>query len=320
MRALCLTLAACTTASPGEHVEWRDTSPHVVRYIGVDGARLHVLEWGGGGNVKKGEVLVFLHGYNSDAHVFDDLAPRFTDRFRVLALTERGFGESGAAGSPAHYSLDGAAEDVRALLDSLGIPKAVLAAHSMGGWVMARFAVRHPDRASRLIFLDAAFDANASDSIVARRPVTRPAPVDVRTRTDVMRWLAHYFHGTWTPALEAEYRARPDDEEARAAALAPLLADHHANPREFDRVQQPALAVCSAATPRSEFPWLTPDSVRYAEAAAYVHQVRRPFQLAECARFARGASNRAITVLDGGHYIFVVQPGPTVQAIRAFLR
>lgn len=303
---------------------WRDPSPHVVRYVTVDGARLHVLDWGGRGDVARGEVLVFLHSYNSDAHVFDELAPHFTDRFRVLALTERGFGESGAepgaGGSPARYSLDGAAEDVRAVLDSLGVPRAVLAAHSMGGWVMARFAVRHPERARRLVFLDATFDVNASDRVVARRPITRPAPAGVRSPEDLMRWLARYFYGTWTPALEAEYRARPVDEAARAAAVAPLLADHHAHPREFDRVRQPTLAVCAAATPASEFPWLTPDSAHYAEAARYVARQRRPFQLAECVRFGRDAPDRATTVLDGGHYIFVVRLGPTVRAMRAFLR
>ena len=338
-----LPLAACTTGRVdpeigGQHEpqhsardtpvqapgSWRDASPHAVRFVTVDGARLHVLDWGGRGDVAKGDVLVLLHGYASNAHVFDDLAPRFTDRFRVLALTERGFGESGAGGDRSRYSLDGAAEDLRAVLDSLHVGRAVLAAHSMGGWVMARFAIRHPDRVTQLVFLDAAFDVNASDSIVARRPVVRPAPVGLRSPEDVMRWLARFFYGMWTPALEAEYRARPEDEDVRAASLAPLLADHHAHPREFgiefDRVHQPALAVCAAATPASEFPWLTPDSARYVDAARYVADVRRPFQLAECERFAGSAPDRTAVVVDGGHYIFVTALDRTVRAVRAFLR
>jgi non-heme chloroperoxidase len=327
--ALPLTTSTCTTAparggssadrgtSPSR---WRDTSPHAVGYVSVGEARLHYLDWGGRGDVARGEVLVLLHGYNSDAHVFDDVAPRFTDRFRVLALTERGFGESGAEGDAARYSLDGAADDLRALLDTVGAPRAVLAAHSMGGWIMARFAVRYPERAARLVYLDAAFDVNASDSVVARRPFTRPPLTHAETREDVTRWLARYFYGTWTPALEAEYRARPADEEVRSAALKPLLTDHRAHPREFDRVRQPALAVCAAATPASEFPWLTPDSSRYDEAVRYVQQVRRPFQLAECARFGNGAAGRRTVVLDGHHYIFVAQPDTTVRVMREFLR
>lgn len=326
---LSLITSACTTArarsSPRVEADtctssWRDSSPHAVRYVSVGGARLHYLDWGGQGDVARGEVLVFLHGYNSDAHVFDDIAPRFTGRFRVLALTERGFGESGAEGDATHYSLDGAADDLRALLDSVGAPRAALAAHSMGGWIMSRFADRYPERATRLVYLDAAFDVNASDSVVARRPLTRPPLARVESREDVTGWLARYFYGTWTPALEAEYRARPADEGARAAALKPLLADHRAHPREFDRVRQPALAVCAAATPASEFPWLTPDSTRYDEAERYIQQVRRPFQLAECARFGNGATGRRSIVLDGHHYIFVARSDTIVRVMSEFLR
>lgn len=299
---------------------WRDTSPHTVRYVHVGGARLHYLDWGGRGDVAGGEVLVFLHGYNSNAHVFDDIAPRFTDRFRVLALTGRGFGESGAEGDAARYSLDGAADDLRALLDSIGAPRAVLAAHSMGGWIMSRFAVRHPGRTTRLVYLDAAFDVNASDSIVARRPITRPPLTRAETRDDVTQWLARNFYGMWTPALEAEYRARPADEGMRAGALRPLPTDLHAHPREFDRVRQPALAMCAAATPASEFPWLTPDSARYDAAQRYVRQERRSFQLAQCDRFGTGAAGRRTVVLDGHHYLFVDRSDRTVEAMRAFLR
>jgi pimeloyl-ACP methyl ester carboxylesterase len=326
---LSLVTSACaTTLRPAEKgVDhpivsdgWRDASPHAVRYLHVGGARLHYLDWGGRGDVARGDVIIFLHGYNSNAHVFDDLAPRFTDQFRVIALTERGFGESTAEGDTTSYSLDGAADDLLALLDSIGAPRAVLVAHSMGGWVMSRFAVRYPERATRLVFLDAAFDVNAADSIVARRPIPRPPLTRAETIEDVMHWLARYFYGMWTPALEAEYRARPADEGVRAAALKPLLADHHAHPREFDRVRQPALAVCAAATPSSEFPGLTLDSTRYEVGRRYVEQVRRPFQVAECVRFGRSTAGRQTIVLDGHHYIFVAQRDKTVSAMRPFLR
>ncbi|MDP9191863.1 MAG: hypothetical protein M3P06_09205 [Acidobacteriota bacterium] len=52
--------------------------------------KLHYLEWSGG---KRG-VLLMLAGLGNDAHVFDSFAVRFTDKYRVLALTRRGYGES----------------------------------------------------------------------------------------------------------------------------------------------------------------------------------------------------------------------------------
>lgn len=324
---MLLSTWACANVVPQLAAESRpsrggapDTSPHEVRYVRAGGAELHYLDWGGQGDAARGEVIVFLHGYNSNAHVFDDFAPRFTDRFRVLALTGRGFGESGAEGDSTHYSLDGAADDLRALLNSVGAPKAVLAAHSMGGWIMSRFAIRYPERVERLVYLDAAFDVNASDSLVAQRPFGRPPLADVETREDVKQWLARYFYGAWTPALESEYRARPADEASRVNGFKPLLADLHANPREFDDVQQPALAVCAAATLESEFPWLTPDSSQFGEAQQYVEQVRRSFQVAECTAFGNRAPGRRAVVLDGHHYIFITRPEQTFQAMREFLR
>src|SRR5688500_13051607 len=68
---------------------WVDRSPHRTGMVTVNGIQLHFLDWGG-----RGETLVLLTGLGGSAHIFDDLAPQFTDRFRVLALTRRGHGES----------------------------------------------------------------------------------------------------------------------------------------------------------------------------------------------------------------------------------
>jgi hypothetical protein len=96
--------------------------------------------------------------------------------------------------------------------------------------------------------------------------------------------------------------------------------DLHAHPREFDRVRRPALALCAAATVASEFPWLTPDSARYAAAQDYVEQVRRPFQLAQCARFRAGVPNRRTVAVDGPHYLFILRQEEVMRAMGDFLR
>jgi alpha/beta hydrolase family protein len=55
----------------------------------ADGVRLEVVDWGG-----RGRTVVFLSGIGNTAHVFDQFAPQFTDRFRVIGITRRGFGAS----------------------------------------------------------------------------------------------------------------------------------------------------------------------------------------------------------------------------------
>ncbi len=77
-------VAVSLTAAAG------DTSPHRSAFVRSNGVKLHYLEWSGG---KRG-VLLMLAGLGNDAHVFDSFAVRFTDKYRVLALTRRGYGES----------------------------------------------------------------------------------------------------------------------------------------------------------------------------------------------------------------------------------
>ena len=54
-------------------------------FVLANGIRLHYLDWGG-----SGPTLIFLTGMGSTAYIFGKIAPRFTDRFRLLALTRRG--------------------------------------------------------------------------------------------------------------------------------------------------------------------------------------------------------------------------------------
>ena len=64
------------------------TSGHKVSFVAVEpGVRLEVLDWGG-----KGQALVLLTGIGDNAHVFDEFAYQFTDRFHVIGITRRGFG------------------------------------------------------------------------------------------------------------------------------------------------------------------------------------------------------------------------------------
>jgi Domain of unknown function (DUF3471) len=66
-----------------------DKSPHKSATLSANGIKIHYLDWGG-----TGDVVILLAGLGNDAHVFDEIAPRLTDKFHVIGLTRRGFGES----------------------------------------------------------------------------------------------------------------------------------------------------------------------------------------------------------------------------------
>jgi non-heme chloroperoxidase len=139
----------------------RDTSPHAISFITVDGdVKLEVLDWGG-----SGRPLVFLAGLGNDAHIFDKFAPKFTTAYHVYGITRRGFGASSApAPTKGNYSADRLGDDVLAVLDSLKLDRPVLAGHSIAGEELSSVGSRHPEKVAGLIYLDAGYSYAFYDS------------------------------------------------------------------------------------------------------------------------------------------------------------
>ncbi len=96
----------------------------------------------------KGTPLVLLHGYPLDHHLWDDVVPLLEDTFDLIIPDLRGFGGSSTVDS--FYAIEDMASDIASLLDHLGIPKAAIVGHSMGGYVALAFARLYPKRLSGL--------------------------------------------------------------------------------------------------------------------------------------------------------------------------
>jgi pimeloyl-ACP methyl ester carboxylesterase len=172
------------------------------RSVVVGGLRLSFLEWGSAGR----PVLCFLHGGSAHAHWFDFVAPAFVDRFHVIALDQRGHGESQWAEPPAYGTEDFAA-DLLGLVDALGFQRVALIGHSMGGHNSMSFAAWHPERVSALVIVDS-------------RPVIPSDRLD-RLRRRGERTLRPY------PSREAaaqSFRLVPRETNADPALLAHLGA------------------------------------------------------------------------------------------------
>lgn len=119
------------------------------RFITVNNLVLHYLEWDGRGE----PPMLLLHGATGHAHLWDAFAPAFTDSYRVIALDQRGHGESGWASPPAYGAEDYVA-DLAAFIDSLGLGEVTLIGHSMGALHATIYAATYPDRVRRLVFID----------------------------------------------------------------------------------------------------------------------------------------------------------------------
>ncbi|HEX2174169.1 MAG TPA: alpha/beta hydrolase [Dehalococcoidia bacterium] len=107
----------------------------------VGGLRLHYLDWGTAGK----PPLILLHGLTGNAHNFVWLAPRFVDRYHVLAFDVRGRGDS-APSPDGVYRLESLRDDLQGVVEALGLERISLIGISMGGLISIAYAGAHPDR------------------------------------------------------------------------------------------------------------------------------------------------------------------------------
>jgi pimeloyl-ACP methyl ester carboxylesterase len=101
----------------------------------------------------EGPPVVLLHGLFGAARNFGALQRALTPRFRVVALDMRNHGESPHA-SDMRYPVQAA--DVRETLEALGIERAAVIGHSMGGKTAMALALRWPEQVGRLLVADIA--------------------------------------------------------------------------------------------------------------------------------------------------------------------
>jgi pimeloyl-ACP methyl ester carboxylesterase len=108
-----------------------------------------------------GAPLVLIHGYPLDHNIWNEVASFLENDFDLILPDLRGFGRSTTLTVP--YTIKDMASDIAALLDRLGIEKAALAGHSMGGYVALAFAREYPGRVSGLALVASQAVADAPD-------------------------------------------------------------------------------------------------------------------------------------------------------------
>jgi pimeloyl-ACP methyl ester carboxylesterase len=115
----------------------------------ADGLVLNCLDYGGRGFTP----ILFVHGGSAHAHWWDFVAPALTDRFHVLALDQRGHGESPWTPEWAYGTRDYVA-DLKAIITSWGFGAPVLIGHSMGGHNVLVYAGLHSDTLRAAVAID----------------------------------------------------------------------------------------------------------------------------------------------------------------------
>jgi pimeloyl-ACP methyl ester carboxylesterase len=106
-----------------------------------------------------GCAIVLLHGLSATRR-YVVMGSRTLERegYRTIAYDARGHGRSTAAPDPKIYGYERLAHDLEAVLDALGLERAVLAGASMGAHTAVRFALSHPERVAALGLITPSFD------------------------------------------------------------------------------------------------------------------------------------------------------------------
>ena len=99
----------------------------------------------------RGPAIVLVHGFADSAALWQAQVDAFADRYQVVTVDMRGHGRSEAPEDLGLYTQDQVVEDVRAVMDAVGVERAVVGGHSLGGYTSMRFYQRYPDRVRGLI-------------------------------------------------------------------------------------------------------------------------------------------------------------------------
>lgn len=250
-----------------------------------------------------GPALVFLHGGWLSGASWRRQRERFSTDHRVVVPDLRGHGRTGPSDAR-RYSMELFAEDLDALLDRLGIERAVICGLSLGSMVAQSYLAAHPERVAGVVL---------AGTVRTFPPVSIPPPIKYAMAPTVPLSASLAFAGTGPTfrALLTNVRATTGgpwlarDPEVRSEALETI---EEVSPREFRKVfrtlytfEPPDLADASV-----------PGLVVYGESEASA--VKRQSRV-----LARTLDAEVVSIPEAGHLVNQDSPEAFNEALAAFL-
>src|SRR6188508_2837367 len=125
------------------------TAGYLEHNAAVGNLKLSYQEWGN----PNAEPILMLHGFGVSGHMFDEFADRMQDRYRLIALDQRGHGDSDWS-EEGDYTRNSFVEDVEGFRKALGLDRFILVGHSMGGLNAVTYVNRYPAHVRALVLVD----------------------------------------------------------------------------------------------------------------------------------------------------------------------
>lgn len=294
-------------------------------FVNINGIRLHYLDWGG-----NGPALIFLTGMGASAYIFNKFAPRFTDKFHILALTRRGHGDSDYPETG--YDADTLTEDIRQFMDHLNIEKAIFAGHSLAGVELTHFAATYPNRVEKLIYLDALDDRRGLPAIHRQNPLRKIA---IKREASTPHTFEEYVADTkrvspsiddiWSELWDEEmsHEVKVNEEgifiERMPESVAEMMFENLWNGYVPKRANAkiPILSFYALGTPKQSNAYTEEQKASFDQ---YFQYERNPFYMSLVSEFRNRFPHAKIMVIpDGHHFCFIAQEELVYDEMRKFL-
>jgi non-heme chloroperoxidase len=182
--------------------------------------------------------LILLHGLTDSSRSWSMTVPHLAESYHVLVLDQRGHGDSESP--QCCYAIPDFAGDVVAFMDTLKIPKATIAGHSMGSFIAEYLAVDSPERVDKLILVGAAASGVGNETLdwVLESVEQFTDPIDPKF---IVEWTSN------PNPVDEEFLKRVKPETAkvpphvwRGATLGLMVEDHS---HLLARIKAPVLII-----------------------------------------------------------------------------
>ena len=249
-------------------------------------------------------------------------APHFTDDHHVLAITRRGYGASSQPRSG--YDLAGRVADLRAVLDSLRLPRVALVGHSIAGDELTAFAGAYPDRVTHLVYLDAAYDHSGLPALLGQSPAPPPMlATDSASARAVQAYLQRSF-GMHIPEAQLRAIGRYDAAGRLVGNVTPEAIDSlvlvGCGHPDYAAVRAPALVINAVIdSVQQVFPsWATLDATHRGVALRFTAALADVGGRRAGPGPARTAPAQVLELHGANHYVFDSHSAEVIRSMRTF--
>ena len=197
----------------------------------------------------KGDAIVLLAGFPLTREIWDPQAAELAQHMLTIRPDLRGMGKSSAPDGP--YLMETLAGDVAAVLDSLGVERAAIVGHSLGGYVAMAFCRMYSERVTRLALVCSRLAADTPEIAKAREDLADRAERDGRMNAIVDAYVPRLFAPLTLEAREPGVnRAREiaaQNDPRGAAAMLRGMAQRVESYDIAEELDMPVLVVAGAS-------------------------------------------------------------------------